>query len=48
MRDGNHILLALFFAGVALMTLGALAVQYTVDVGANVFLAVIEAVTPGN
>ena len=42
----NRGLLALFFGLVALMTLGALVLLSMVDVGADVFLAVIAAVTP--
>jgi hypothetical protein len=38
---------ALFSGVVALATLGALVLAYMVDVGADVLLAVLAAVTPG-
>jgi hypothetical protein len=38
---------ALFSGVVALATLGALILAYMVDVGADVLLAVLAAVTPG-
>ena len=54
MCDSDHIehrrlrrVAALFAGVVALATVGALAVLYTVDVGADVILAVIAAVTLG-
>jgi hypothetical protein len=52
MSDSDHIenrrlrgLVALLSGAVALVTVGALAVLYTVDLGADVMLAVLAAVT---
>jgi hypothetical protein len=54
MSDGNHFghgrlggFVALLSGVVALMTLGALGLLYMADVGADVILAAVAALTPG-
>jgi uncharacterized membrane protein YeaQ/YmgE (transglycosylase-associated protein family) len=45
MTRGAHLAAWLFGVVVAAMTVGALAVLYTADVGAEILLAVVSAVT---